>query len=248
MTEFWKRLEIDQRYEVSDLGNIRFNGRGLEGRVGSHGYLVVYLRKPTGARFLLHRLVCEAFHGASEKETVNHIDGNKLNNSVGNLEWATYAENNRHGFRTGLMKMPPPSPAGEANPKSKLSSADIIYIRENPHRLRGTQLAEKFGVSTTAISAIRTGKSWARQDLFPAMQNSSEPIDYGFLKKKVVRDDGVVFDSVNQAAQSVGVSACGISSALSGIQKTSGGHGWRWHDDSHFSRNHPPPSEKAERR
>lgn len=49
----------------------------------------------------VHRLVAEAFL-SDRDETVNHIDGNKLNNTLVNLEWVSYSENNSHAFKLGL--------------------------------------------------------------------------------------------------------------------------------------------------
>ena len=53
---------------------------------------------------LVSRLVATAFiPNLENKPTINHIDGNPLNNNIVNLEWATYKENNSHAFKTGLM-------------------------------------------------------------------------------------------------------------------------------------------------
>ena len=64
-----------------------------------YGYLQVGLYSSGKMKtFKIHRLVCEAFHENPEnKPCVNHIDENKTNNTVSNLEWCTYAENNNHG-------------------------------------------------------------------------------------------------------------------------------------------------------
>ena len=58
-----------------------------------------------GTKVYIHRLLALAFIPQIEgKDCVNHIDGNKLNNNLNNLEWVTKAENNLHAFKTGLMK------------------------------------------------------------------------------------------------------------------------------------------------
>ena len=71
----------------------------------SCGYMIVTLCSGTGIRKnkRVHRLLCEAFlPNPLNKAHVNHIDGNKLNNTFSNLEWATSQENARHAIDTGL--------------------------------------------------------------------------------------------------------------------------------------------------
>jgi hypothetical protein len=119
MNEIWKPvIGFEGRYEVSSLGRFKALTRQIyykDGRVGNlkermikgsimnNGYLVVSLDSHT--KRLAHQLVLEAFAGVPEyKQTVNHKDGNKLNNCVDNLEWASYKENNIHARKTGLNK------------------------------------------------------------------------------------------------------------------------------------------------
>jgi len=70
----------------------------------SDGYNVVCLSDGEIQKIqYVHRLVAEGFiENKDNKETINHIDGNKSNNHVDNLEWATYSENMIHAYKTGL--------------------------------------------------------------------------------------------------------------------------------------------------
>ena len=69
------------------------------------GYYRVYLRKNTKRKTLLvHRILALVFiPNIDNKPCINHIDGNKLNNSLTNLEWVTYGENQKHAYRIGLI-------------------------------------------------------------------------------------------------------------------------------------------------
>lgn len=103
MEEIWKESKIEGVY-VSNLGNIRksdnFKKRYYE--FDFNGYKAVQIFNHT---YYVHRLVAQVFiENKDNKPCVNHIDGNKSNNNINNLEWVTYSENNRHAYRTGLKK------------------------------------------------------------------------------------------------------------------------------------------------
>ncbi|EEY6051664.1 hypothetical protein HF455_003810 [Salmonella enterica subsp. enterica serovar Bareilly] len=101
-----KSLLFLQRYTHWITGKELFRQtkeRILTVNVINSGYEVIQLWKNDKARpFLVHRLVAEYFLESPPKQTVNHKDGNKLNNSVDNLEWASYSENHNHAVANGL--------------------------------------------------------------------------------------------------------------------------------------------------
>jgi hypothetical protein len=112
INEEWKEINLqnlfeskqifDKKYYVSNFGRFKNSfGTVMENyKTTDNGYIRVYIYKKT---FALHRLVALTFLENSEKkETVNHIDGNKLNNSVDNLEFSTNQEQQIHKFKIGL--------------------------------------------------------------------------------------------------------------------------------------------------
>ena len=116
--EQWKPIEgTDGKYEVSNLGRVRSMKRyyGMIGRImpqtiqpsGRGGkltyYAVTFWMNNKAYCRKVHRLVAQAFiPNPDNLPCINHIDGNKLNNHVSNLEWCTYQANMLHAVRTGL--------------------------------------------------------------------------------------------------------------------------------------------------
>lgn len=98
--EIWVKLE-DLPYEVSSYGRVRnLTGKVLKTYIQNCGYEQVKLMNKHKQ---IHRLVAMCFIDNPEhKKYVNHIDGNKLNNNVSNLEWCTNSENIIHARKTGL--------------------------------------------------------------------------------------------------------------------------------------------------
>lgn len=115
--EQWKDIEgYENKYQISNKGNVKSlidntgNRRELirKPRIGNSGYYYVNLfigNKSKSKK--IHRLVAEHFvDNPYNKPCVNHIDGNKLNNSADNLEWVTSSENSKHAVERGLKIMP----------------------------------------------------------------------------------------------------------------------------------------------
>jgi len=133
-------------------------GKILSPWIAKNGYFHISIQiGDTRKKYLLHRLVASAFCSDFDpKITVNHKDGNKLNNIPSNLEWVTLNENTSHQWRIGLVNL-----RGENHPISKLTEEKVLSIREKlSSNISYSTLAKEFSVSIAAIYKIANRKSW----------------------------------------------------------------------------------------
>lgn len=133
-----KRIFINNMpsdYIITKDGDVyhTLNNKKLSQKISNKGYLYVYIPSSTlscGSSFFIHRLVALAYVvNIDNKPIINHIDGCKLNNSIDNLEWCTYSENNKHAFRTGL-KNPTKPIIGEASNLSSHTEDEVRMVCE----------------------------------------------------------------------------------------------------------------------
>lgn len=158
--------DTNGQYEISNHGRLKrlpiYKGKGFPKKeriiypnidsVGYYRFGVMVCGKLKTIK--AHQLVARYFIPNPEgKNTVNHLDGNKKNNHISNLEWATYAENNKHAYLTGLKNN-----KGLGNGRCKLSDDQVIDIFLS--KGRQVDIATKYGVGQTMVSAIKTKKNW----------------------------------------------------------------------------------------
>lgn len=173
--EQWKKIEkFNYEYEISSYGRIRsvenviVRGNGWKytrkSKIlkpsASGGYLrgAVCVNKKM-IPYNIHRLVALAFIPNNEnKAEVNHIDGNKLNNHVENLEWCTRQENIEHCILNKLQK----PFKGEEIGNSKLFEFQVIEIRNKfkPRVYSRAKLAKEYNVSEATIKDILYKRTW----------------------------------------------------------------------------------------
>lgn len=159
--EIWKDcFEFPDRYQVSNKGNVRSKAYLKTGRtknssefkyltksrllslfINPDGYFQVRLQvNNVKVTRKVHRLVAEAFIPLKEgKNCVNHLNSQRQDNRVENLEWCTNQENIQHGYDSGSN-----SNAGDLHPRAVLNSAVVLQIK----------LLEKTGISCAEISRV----------------------------------------------------------------------------------------------
>lgn len=157
-----------ENYSVSTGGEVR---REVDSKTGSpagrvlrqhtvRGYRLVWLYGD-GSRKLrsVHRVLWEAFNGEiPDGLQVNHRNGDKLDNRLENLELVTPAENTRHAIDVLGRRRD-----GEDHSMAKVTEKDVFELRKSfAAGARSVELAERFGLSRSAVHRIVTGRTWTR--------------------------------------------------------------------------------------
>lgn len=175
MVELWKPItNYEGYYEVSNQGNVRtvtrfiensgkhgmwYKSRLLKFNIDKDGYCTVALQKEGKIkRCKVHRLVLSTFDKPNEDLQVNHIDGNKTNNCLSNLEWTTSSENIKHAYTIGLKTQ-----VGSKNNCSKLTEEKVKQICDffKYTTFTNKQIADMFDIkSDETIRKIRKRQAW----------------------------------------------------------------------------------------
>lgn len=155
--EIWKQINGFPQYEISMLGNVKKNGKLLNVGINQSGYyrINLYIGRKAYTN-TIHRLIALHFiPNPNNYPILNHIDGNKLNNSLDNLEWCTYSHNTQHAYDNKLMK----AKSCELHGRSKLTKENVSGIRSGKYTER--QVKDLFNLSRTQFYRIKRNEGWA---------------------------------------------------------------------------------------
>lgn len=203
--EEWKKIKLptNYKYEISNFG--RLKSYGLDGipylinGSSKMGYQTfAYTDIETGKRTsqFVHRLVASYFikNTSANNKVVMHIDGNKANNRVNNLKWASLVEAGKHGNEQKLKNE-------KANGKStrsagvKLTLAKVEMIRKilaDPNRkTRMKMIAKQFGISEMTLYRIQNGDLWGNKGTGAVKEKSAPKLladDVVKMIKKMLKE------------------------------------------------------------
>lgn len=226
----WKPIIYNNKntnYEVSEEGEVRNlkTGLSLKGTRKANGYLEYNIYIDQRPYYVLaHRLVAEAFiPNPSNYKQVNHKDGNKLNNSIENLEWVSESQNVKHAWETGL---------NHAHVERAVNqySLDGNFIKTFESIAKATRATGAAKIREVANGNRKSsgGFGWEWVEGFI-------PEDRG-RKKQVAQlneNDEIIaiFESVSEAARQTGANRKGISAVCLGQQKRCFNYKWKFLND-----------------
>jgi len=220
MNEIWKDcVGWEGYYQVSSFGNVRsvdrwveyqrldkvckrfYKSKSLIPKLNFGGYLVYHFRDKSRDREewpSAHQLVAKAFIDNPEaKPTVNHKDGNKLNNTIVNLEWATEKEQTIHAFKNNLMQV-----RGNTLYSEDFKQEVKKYYEDNGCSIK--KLTKIFNISETTAGRIVKGK-WGDPRKIPKEQieKMRELRKQGMTLVSIGKIFGLSFSTVHNHVQDI---------------------------------------------
>ena len=230
----WKKLIIDERetlYSVSDDGQVRNDKRNtLLKQNDEQGYKTVGLHiNKKSKKYRVHRLVAMTWiDNPDNKPYVNHIDGNRSNNIVTNLEWVTPSENTQHAVAIGLMV---------TNRKRAVKQYDQYgnFIAEYESIV---QAAEATGTDAPKITVCcqderitTNGFQWRYskdiQDVKAVNPNLQHAIQVAQIDPKT-NEVIAIYPTLNAAARAVNGTQSAITHVIKGDKQTKTHKGYIW--------------------
>lgn len=224
--EVWKDIRgYEKYYQISNLGRVRSLDRiikdeknnrtfNIKGKIitptdNGNGYLIIGLRK-NGKRKnkYIHRLVAEAFLDKCDgQEYINHIDFNKKNNNISNLEWCTQKENINYSIKKGRYISGKKETINKINKKlikkEQELESKILYLWDNDVK-NIDKISDIVHLNFKSVKKI--------------LQKNDR-------KKKIkCIETGEVFETIKEANKKYNVTT--IKDTISGKQKTSAGFHW----------------------
>ncbi len=155
--------EIKDYYTVTSNGEFFSDNSGkmkTRNRAGTEYQIINFMTQDGKKKtYRAHRLVLMAFNPVENMNIleVNHINGDKADNRLENLEWCTSSQNQKHAFKTGLQK----ARKGNRSNFSKLSEDNIKLIFQlRKQGLLQREIAERIGCTRSNISYILNNKTW----------------------------------------------------------------------------------------
>ena len=213
----WREDPFESDITVSSNGRVLSYKSGKEHELtpsdNGRGYLTVSigLRHPK----YVHRLVAETFiPNPNNYSEVNHIDGNKRNNCVANLEWCTRSDNLMHACAMRLNKSQRPV---------RIVETGEVFISQN-------ECARRIGGSASGIHDCKSGRHETHRGYHFEFQDdsgewhSAKRSPRSNEKKVKVVETGIVYDSITKCAEAIGGTVPGIDSCKSGRQATHRGY------------------------
>lgn len=187
--EQWKQYE-DTMYLVSDYGNVYSNITEciLKQDISQRYNRVVLRYKGIAVTHSVHRMVANTFlPNPMNKPQINHIDGNRQNNCLDNLEWCTQSENQQHAYEIGLQV----GRKGILHHNARLTEENVLEIKFllESGEFSAPEIADLFCVQQQLISKINKGHRWSHVTGWKPENRKEIKVDYGkFLAKLTAKD------------------------------------------------------------